>query len=359
MRELRPKFSVCIPAYNRVCHLGVLLDSILVQDYRSFEIVVCEDRSPERDAIARIVRDHIRNYPGKIRFYENEQNLGYDGNIRNLVEKARGEYCFFMGNDDLMCPNALGVAADIVYRHENVGFVLRSYAWFDDAPERIAAEVRYFSEERVLSPGVEAISFCFRRSGVISGYIVQRDSAYAAATEKFDGTLYYQMHLTANVLVSKSAVFTPEVLVLCRNSEPPDFGNSAREKGLFVPGLYTPEARLRMIGGAISIIKDLKEARGIDLVEPILRDYANYFYPYIRDQLDLPPGRYFSLYRSFCKMGFSKYLLFHVHFAIGYVLGARRFDACVKLVRKFLGHSPRLDIRRQTALHQNTSSIRN
>ena len=33
---------------------------------------------------------------------------------------------------------------------------------------------------------------------------------------KFDGTLYYQMHLTANVLVDRCAVCTPQVLVLCR-----------------------------------------------------------------------------------------------------------------------------------------------
>lgn len=343
----RPKFSVCIPAYNRARHLAPLLDSILAQDYEDFEIVLCEDRSPERDAIVAIADDYLQKYPGKLRIFLNEHNLGYDGNVRNLVEKAAGEYCFFMGNDDLMCPDALRVAADVIDRHDGVGVVIRSYAWFDESPDQLAEQVRYFGEERVFAPGVDAISICFRRSGVISGYIVHRDSAQEVATSRFDGSLYYQMHLTANVLVTRSAVFTPALLVLCRNTEPPDFGNSGAERATYVPGKYTPQARLKMVAGALSIVQDLKERRGVDLVDVITRDYANYFYPYIRDQLNAPVGELFSLYRNFGKMGFSRYWLFHVYFVLGFVLGAQRLDACIKLGRKMLGHSPRFGIARK------------
>ena len=49
---------------------------------------------------------YSEHYPGILRYYENEVNLRYDTNIRNLVEKATGEFCFFMGNDDVMCPGA-------------------------------------------------------------------------------------------------------------------------------------------------------------------------------------------------------------------------------------------------------------
>ncbi len=342
----RTLFSVCIPAYNRACHLEALLDSILSQSFTDFEIVICEDMSRERKDIATIVTRYKGTHPDRIRYFENEQNLGYDGNIRELVERATGRYCFFMGNDDLMCPEALATVRDIVERNQNVGFVLRSYAWFDEVPERLADVVRYCSEERVFAAGKDAISFCFRRSGVISGYIVHRDSAQAAATEQFDGTLYYQMHLTASVLSHRCAVFTPAILVLCRNSEPPDFGNSAKERGKFQPGGYTPEARLRMVGGALSIARSLRDAGGVDVVEPITRDYANYFYPYIRDQLYLPLGRFARLYRGYAAMGFWRYPMFHVYCVVCYVLKRRRFDALVKAVRTGLGRSPRFGMER-------------
>ncbi len=340
MSRHRKLFSVCIPAYNRAHHLAALLDSIFAQDFRDFEIVICEDMSREREQIATIVRDYQVRYPGVLRYLENESNLGYDGNIRNLVEKALGEFCFFMGNDDIMCEGALGNVADVIRRHSNVGLVLKSYGWFDEVPEKVNQEIRWFSEEKEIEAGIPAIQLAFRRSGVISGYIVHRDAANEAATSKFDGTLYYQMHLTARVLISKTAVCTPKVLVLCRNNEPPDFGNSAKEKGKYVPGGYTPQARLSMIGGALSIIRDLKETRGIDVVEDVIRDYANYFYPYIKDQLTLPLGDYYKLYRKFGRMGFARYPLFHVYFLLGYCLGEKNFDAMTATIRKRLGHSP-------------------
>jgi glycosyltransferase involved in cell wall biosynthesis len=341
MNPARRLFSICIPAYNRVHHLSALLDSILAQDFQDFEILICEDKSPERERIAAVVREYQARTPDILRYIENDENLGYDGNIRNLVKNAMGTFCFFMGNDDIMCPGAMESVADLIRRNPNVGLVLKSYAWFDEVPEKINQEVRYFNEEKVFDAGIPAIRFAFRRSGVISGYIIDRDAAHHAASSDFDGTLYYQMYLTASVLIDKPAVFTPKVLVLCRNSEPPDFGNSAKEKGKYVPGRYTPEARLNMIGGALSIIRNVKETRGIDVVEDVIQDYANYFYPYIRDQFTLPLRDYYRLYRNFGRMGFARYPLFHIYFLLGYLLGERRFDAMTAVIRKRTGSSPR------------------
>jgi abequosyltransferase len=340
MMQARSFFSVCIPAYNRARHLAPLLDSIFCQSFADYEVVICEDRSPEREQIAHIVQGYEQKHPGVIRYFENAENLGYDGNIRNLVEKAAGKFCFFMGNDDIMCEGALQEAAGVIRRHPNVGLVLKSYAWFDETPDKVNQEIRWFSEETELPAGIPSIRFAFRRSGVISGYIVDRDTAHAVATSKFDGTLYYQLHLTANVLIDKTAACTPKVLILCRSNEPPQFGNSAKETGKFVPGRYTPEARLNMIGGALSIVRDLRDRRGIDVVDDVIHDYANYFYPYIKDQLTLPINDYYRLYRGYGQMGFRKYPLFHLYFLLAYMLGERGFDRLTAIIRSMLGRSP-------------------
>ena len=341
MTEARRLFSVCIPAYNRAHHLTPLLQSIFAQNFRDFEVVICEDMSRERPQIGAIAREFQSRYPGMLRYFENPENLGYDGNIRDLVEKAMGKFCFFMGNDDIMCSGALENVASVIRRYPNVGLVLKSYGWFDENPDKVNQEIRWFNEEKEFPPGIPSIRFSFRRSGVLAGYIVHRDSASEVATAKFDGTLYYQMHLTANVLIDKSAVCTPKVLILCRGGRP-EFGNSVKEKGKYVPGRYTPQARLNMIGGALSIIRDLKETKGIDVVEDVIHDYANYFYPYIKDQLNLPLGEFYRLYRGYGRMGFAKYPLFHFYFALAYLLGEKNFDALTTVVRRSLGHTPQL-----------------
>lgn len=349
MSSARVRFSICIPAYNRARHLPALLDSVYAQDCKDFEIVICEDVSRERQQIAAIAGDYAERYPSTLLYFENKSNLGYDANIRNLVANASGEYCFFMGNDDLMCAGALSTVDGILKRHENVGLVVKSYVWFKEVPANINQEIRYFSEEREFAAGKEAIRICFRRSGVISGYIVHRDSAQAVATSKFDGTLFYQMHLTATVLVLRCAVFTPKVLVLCRASEPPEFGSSSSEKGKYTPGHFTPEARLSMLSGALSIIEDLRDTRGIDLVKDITHDYANYFYPYIRDQLSLPFEDFVRLYRGYSRMGFAKYPMFHMYCWVGYLLGESNFDSITNVIRRCLGRTPQFGSVRQAS----------
>jgi abequosyltransferase len=338
----RPLFSICIPAYNRAHHLRELFDSVFAQDFKDFEVIICEDCSPERQQIAAIAHEYCSVYPERLRYFENKENLGYDGNLRTLVQKATGKFCFFMGNDDLMCPGALQNVAGVIARFPNVGVVLKSYGIFYETPEAVTQEIRWFMEEKEFSAGKPAIRFAFRRSGVISGYIVDRDIANEAGTDKFDGSLYYQMHLTANVLINKTAVCTPKVLVLCRGTEAPDFGHSEKGKGNFSPGRYTPRARLQMIEGALSIIRDLRDRKGIDVVEDVVHDYANYFYPYIKDQLDLPLRDYYDLYSAYGRMGFAKYPLFHLYFILGYLLGEERFDQLTALIRRRLGRSPRL-----------------
>ena len=343
MSNDRPKFSICIPAYNRARFLEPLLDSIFAQDYKDFDIVICEDQSRERAEIATIVQRYADRFPGVLHCYENEKNLGYDANIRNLVEKASGEYCFFMGNDDLMCPGALENVAGVLERHRDVGLVLKSYAWFAHNPE-VHQVVRYFVDEHVLAPGREAITICFRRSGVISGYVVHRDAANAVATDKYDGTLYYQMHLTASVLAKKSAVATPKVLVLCRDTEAPEFGSSDSEKGKYVPGGYTPQARVNMVAGALSIIRGFEQATGLGIAEDVTRDYANYFYPYISDQLTLPMREFVKLCSAYGKLGFYKYPMFYLYCVVAYILGENRFDSMTGRIRGYLGRSPQFGI---------------
>jgi glycosyltransferase involved in cell wall biosynthesis len=343
MNNMRKKFTICIPSYNRAKYLPELLESIFGQDFQSFEVLICEDCSPEREKIAQIAMQYEQRFRGQLIYHENDQNLGYDGNIRNLISKAQGEFCFFMGNDDIMCPGALNTVNDLISRYPKVGLILKSYSWFDGDVANINQTVRYFTTEHFMNAGTEAISICYRRSGVISGYIVHRDLANEAATDIFDGTLYYQMHLTTYILAKMPAVSTPEVLVLCRNGVAPDFGNSSTEKGLFLPGCYTPEARVRMISGIVSILNHHRKIGYIssETLNYVIRDYANYFYPYIKDQLHLPFRQFFLLYRSFGKMGFARFPLFHMYFILGYILGERRFDNMTRFVRLHLGRSPK------------------
>jgi glycosyltransferase involved in cell wall biosynthesis len=335
-----PLISVCIPAYNRASVLPPLLDSILSQDFGDYDIVICEDGSPERPAIAAVAADYAARHPGRIRYLENERNLGYDGNLRHMIEVAHGEYVLFMGNDDLLCAGALTAIANAVRQHPDVGVVLRSYAAFEGPPENIVQEFRYFDRELFFPAGAASIGTVFRRSVVIPGMVLHRAAAAAVATDRFDGILLYQLYLVARILVHRNCVYLPQIIALYRNGGVPDFGNAPAERGKFVPREHTPESSLHFMQGMLDIARYVEDTDHVPIYTPILRDIGNYSYPILAIQHDKPLGVFFGYYRGLSRMGFGRVPMFHVYFFALLLLGPRVIETIVRWIKRRLGHTP-------------------
>lgn len=100
-----------------------------------------------------------------------------------------------------------------------------------------------------------------------------------------------------------------------------------------------------MVEGLLLIAKHIEDATKIDGVyDGIKKDLANYFYPYIRDQLNLPFLVYLKMINSFRKIGFSNEKFFYIHAFLGYILKRRGYDALIKYIRSKNGGTPRLGI---------------
>lgn len=334
--------SVCIPAYNRAVVLSVLLDSILNQDFDDFEIVITEDSSPERQAIAAVVADYQQRVGDKVKYHENPQTLGYDGNLRRLVELASGNYVLFMGNDDLLAPGALSAVADAVRDGQDVGVVLRSYSSFVSDPDQPVQVFRYFGEDRFFPPGPDTVVTFFRRCVFISGMVFKRSSALACATTRFDGTLLYQQHLAGRILRQESGVYLNRILSFHRLGGVPDFGASEAEKGFFVPKQQTPESSVHFMRGMLTIAESLDEAGGTSVSRRILSDIGNYAYPI----LSVQAGRRIDIFLAYLwqlmKLGFWRVSLFHFYALALLVLGQKNCDWLIERFKKSLGRAPLL-----------------
>lgn len=336
------RISVCIPAYNRAALLPPLLESILSQDHPDFEILVCEDCSPERKAIAAVAARYAQSHPGRIRYLENEENLGYDRNLRRLVEHAQGDYVLLVGNDDLLAPGALGCVAAAIARHPDVGVVVRSYASFDDDPQTINQVFRYFDSERFFPAGPESIVTVFRRSVVISGVTFHRAAAQSLATDKVDGTLLYQIYLVARIAARMNAVFVPQVIALYRNGGIPEFGNAPTERGRFVPGNRTVASSLHFMRGVLQVAQHVEATEGIPVAEAIVRDYSHYSYPVLSIQAWRPLREFLGYARELHRMGFGGSAMFKLYVATLLLLGPRRSDRLIRFIKQRLGYTPAL-----------------
>jgi len=339
------KISVCIPAYNRHEFIEPLLNSILVQDYEGLDIIICEDVSPEREKIKQVVEQFIidKNLDkSKIKYYENEKNLGYDKNFRELLEKATGEYCLFMGNDDILASGAIERILNVLNTNPEVAVISRAYQWFLGESNNIQDTIRHLPEDKLFEPGIDAIRFFYRRVGVLSGLVFKRKNALEIATDRFDGHLFYQMYVAGTLVKSYQAYYISSVQTLSRDGIEPDFGNAEVEKEKFKPGSYLYEGRVHMVRGLLKIANFIDDTPNKQIYKTVKKDIATYFYPYIRDQLGLPMNSYIKMLKEFMKLGMKNELYFYIHAVLGFVLKKDVYDSMIKFVRKTIGHTPRL-----------------
>ena len=101
----QPLVTVAVVTYNQRDFLEHCLQSILVQDYPNFEIVVADDGST--DGTAELLRGYEKRYPGKIIPLISEKNRGVTPNHDLALSACRGKYISWIGGDDLMLPGKL------------------------------------------------------------------------------------------------------------------------------------------------------------------------------------------------------------------------------------------------------------
>lgn len=111
------KFSIGIPTYKSD-HLYDCISSILTQSFPHFELIIINDCSPH--PVAEIVGQFD---DPRIRYYENEQNVGVENvvlNFNNCLEKAEGEFFVLMGDDDKMEPDYLEHFLDLIAKYPDL-----------------------------------------------------------------------------------------------------------------------------------------------------------------------------------------------------------------------------------------------
>jgi glycosyltransferase involved in cell wall biosynthesis/GNAT superfamily N-acetyltransferase len=100
--QSRPTVSVIIPTYNRAGVLGRSIESVLVQTYRDFELIIVDDGSTD------YTKEVVGSYSDpRIRFIRQEKNRGFAVALNIGIKAARGEYIALLDSDDEWLPAKL------------------------------------------------------------------------------------------------------------------------------------------------------------------------------------------------------------------------------------------------------------
>lgn len=338
---MRPLLSICIPSYNRPRQIANLLLSIDC-DSKNIEIVVCEDRSPQRDQVRSAVESFTSQSLYKVRYFENEINLGFDGNLRRLVELAAGRFVMFMGDDDLFVPAALNRFLQFLKEHEDKKYILRSYIVVH--PDGGIENFRYLRNTTVLPPGEETVAWLFKRSVTICGFTISRDDALAVATAELDGTLLYQVYLMAQVCLDHESIYCdfPVVqAVQTYRDDKPMFGSSAAEKSRYTPGSISQDNSINFTQAYFELTEYLDKQHGTRLTSRVKTDLSKYSYPF----LSIQRRRGISPFLQYAKrleteVGFGCTPYYFVYKWGLILFGEKLCDRLIRGIKKVFGRTP-------------------
>lgn len=113
---MKNMISIIIPLYNKEKSVVNTINSILIQDFEDYEIIVVDDGSTDNGF--KIVREINSE---KIKLYKKEN--GGPSSARNFgVQKSCGEWIIFIDADDTFESNALNVFSKLSNDHKNCSF---------------------------------------------------------------------------------------------------------------------------------------------------------------------------------------------------------------------------------------------
>jgi len=122
-----PRLSIGIPVFNGQEFLPELLESLLAQTFRDFEILICDNASS--DETSDICRDYERR-DSRIRYFRSSRNLGAVANFNRVFELASAPLFKWAAHDDLYhdaylgaCVSLLEANPDTVLAHAGTAFI--------------------------------------------------------------------------------------------------------------------------------------------------------------------------------------------------------------------------------------------
>ena len=107
------KFSIIVPVYNVEQFITECIESVLVQTYSNFELILVDDGTPDKSGI---ICDEYAERDCRISVYH-KKNQGSLHSRRYGIERATGDYYVFLDSDDSLKKNALEVIEKAIAKY--------------------------------------------------------------------------------------------------------------------------------------------------------------------------------------------------------------------------------------------------
>lgn len=210
--------TIGIPFYRSVDTIVQTLESALSQSYESIEFLLIDDGG--KDGSLAKVQDMIQFHPRgmDVRIISHEHNIGVAASRNEIIDKAQGEFVYFLDSDDVIDENAVSLLIKHARKHD-AEIVFGSYEKIDLDGRKTLYQYPY----KVFTEPDQLATFAYRKYGGIQAsacnYIVKtsllRTNKHYFLNSNYWEDLVFTFDL---VTLTSRAVLLPDITYtyLCR-----------------------------------------------------------------------------------------------------------------------------------------------
>ena len=156
-------FSVIIPTYNRAGLISETIETVLLQTYPYFELIIVDDGST--DDTGSIIESRISG-DTRVRYFlkQNEER----GAARNFgLKQAKGDYAVFFDSDDWMKPDYLETLKNVIEKNPGIFLLAAKYNYDNNGKEEENPGLKklaegWYGQKLFLKGNILACNFCIK-----------------------------------------------------------------------------------------------------------------------------------------------------------------------------------------------------
>lgn len=179
-----PVVSIIVPAYDVSRYIAQAIESVLVQTFRGYEIIVVNDGSPDTAELERVLEPYRHHLT-----YLVQENRGCGAARNAALRVARGRYVALLDGDDFWTPDYLAVQVGLLEGDPGIDVVYPNAIMFGDEHDgRLFMDVNpsagdVSAESLISERCVVMVSVCARRESIVRAGLFDESLARA---EDFD-----------------------------------------------------------------------------------------------------------------------------------------------------------------------------
>ncbi len=186
-----PELTIGIATYNGQMYLAKVLDSIISEATgKKVEILISDNAST--DETAAIAKEYQSRYPDMVRHVRNEQNIGFDANVDNVVRRASGRFVWLMADDDPLKEGAVDSVLNAIRTDPGMALIFVNFSNPIDLG---------LSKDVHCQDGNQFFATNRFKNGLLSSNVVNRRTWMDMDMKRFDGCLWIHFAYAIQAMV--------------------------------------------------------------------------------------------------------------------------------------------------------------